>query len=315
MPTRIGVVGAGAHSARQHGPALQQCATERRAIELAGVCDLDPERAERYAAEFGFDAIYTDMDRMLEVEDFDAVVAITPTDATRDVAGDLLRRGMPTLVEKPPGLTADETAELRDIAAEHGTPHMISFNRRFNPAVARAREFLDGRESPRRVVARLYRVGRLETNHVFSTGIHAVDLVCSIVSTPERVLSQRWRSREAGGESCEALLACADGEAATVLVTPDSGRHEETYELVGPHYTVTINVADPRVEAFVAGDRRFVWEVPDDAPAYERVGALAETRAFLDAVAGERPFAPDLAEALTSMRTATAVSEGGRHTL
>lgn len=165
------------------------------------------------------------------------------------------------------------------------------------------------------MVARLYRVGRLETDHVFSTGIHAVDLVCSIVSTPERVVSQRWRSRETGGESCEALLVCADGDTATVLVTPDSGRHEETYELVGPQYTVRVDVANSRVEAFVAGDRRFVWEINDDAPMYEQSGVLAETRAFLDAVENGGPFAPDLREALTTMRTTVAVSRGGRYTL
>ena len=315
MPTRIGVVGAGAHSTRQHGPALQQCAEERSKVELTAVCDLSAERAEQYADEFGFRATYTTVDQLYAEENLDALVAVSPTDAIRELVGDLLTRGVPILLEKPPGRTETETRELRDIASEHDTRHMISFNRRFNPAVVRAREFLANWASPKRIMAHFDRVGRLESDHVFSTGIHPVDLVLSFLSPPKRVVSRRWRSRDAGGESCEALLTCANGDAATVLMTPDAGTHREEYVIVGPQYTVRIDVADPRVEGFVAGERRFVWTIKSDAPTHERVGGLAETRAFLDAVEGRRVFSPDLNDGLTTVRTAVAIDSGGRQSL
>jgi predicted dehydrogenase len=318
MTVHVGVVGAGAHSTRQHGPALEHCVNERHnaddsTVDLAAICDRDPERAAAYADEFGFRATYTDADRLYAEEDLDAVLVISPTDVTRDLAGDALARGVPTLVEKPPGRTVKEARELRDIATEHDTPHQVSFNRRFNPAIKRAQEFLNGRDPPRQVTARLHRVNRLEDRHVFDTGSHAIDLVVFLLSPPERVTSHRWRSREAGGEACEALIECADGNAALLSIAPDSGTHEETYEVVGPGYTLWIDAADPRVEGFVDGECRLAWTIDKAAPIYECVGALAETRAFLDAAAGRHEFMPDLEEALVTARAVRAVERGGRY--
>jgi predicted dehydrogenase len=84
---------------------------------------------ERFAAAFEFARTYTDIDRMFEVESLDAVVAVTPVPKTRELVGDLLAREIPLLFEKPPGRDSRETRELREIAAIHDTPHMISFNR------------------------------------------------------------------------------------------------------------------------------------------------------------------------------------------
>lgn len=315
MTLRVGVVGAGAHSNRQHGPALKRCATDDPSIRLAAVCDVNAERARRYAERFGFQGSYTDVDRMCDSEDLDAIIAVSPTEKTHSLVGDLLRRGLPTLIEKPPGRTIEETRDLQEIAVENDTPHMISFNRRFNPAVVRAREFLTTRPSPQTVIARLHRVGRLEPDHVFNTGIHAVDLACSFLSSPQRVVSHRWQPSENGGEPCEALIECTKEDTATISLAPNAGSHKEVYEIVGPQYTITIDVATPTVTGFGAGESELQWSIEDDAPTCKRVGALAETEGFLDAVRGDRRFGPDLHDGLETIRTVSAIDAGGQHEL
>jgi len=316
MTVSVGVIGAGGHSTGNHGPALARCAEESRDVVLRAVCDLDADAAESYAESFGFEATYRDYDRMLDEEPLDAAVAVTPIEATRTVAGDLLERGVPVLVEKPPGRDSEETRELREIAARHGTDHAVSFNRRFNPAVTWAREWLADADSPPTLLrARQYRADRLEPGFVVNTGIHAVDAVCSFLGRPTRVSSRRWRSRPGGGESCEAHVRFGDDASASIAMAPDAGRHAETYELVGPDYTVRVDAGAAQCTVWSGGETVLSRETPADAPAYERNGALDETRAFLAAVRDGEGFSPTLDDGLASMEAAEAIDEGGVHDL
>lgn len=316
MTLRVAVVGAGDHSRRHHGPALRDCAERRSDLELAAVCDLDADRAERYAASFGFGTAYREVDRMIDAERPDALVVVSPVEATRDLVGRAFEYGRPVLLEKPPGRDADETRALLSLALERGVPHAVSFNRRFDPAVVRAVDWLaDRSDHPRRCVARLHRVDRLEPEHVRWTGVHAVDLALSFLSRPVAVTSRRWQSRDAGGQSCEARVDCADGDAAVVLLAPDAGRRAETYELVGPGYSVEVDVDGCRFRAFEDGAEVAAWECDDDAPPHVRSGALAETEAFLDAVRAGTGFAPTLYDGLRAMRTVEAIAAGGERAL
>ena len=185
---RIGVVGAGSHSSNNHGPALKQyCAEHPGEIELTAICDLDRDKAQTYADAFGFARVYDDVGRMLAGDTLDGLVLITPVAVTREVVGELLSRGIPLLIEKPPGENSAQTRELLRIARETGTPHMISFNRRFHPAVARAREWLAAHAAdrpPDLALARMQRVGRRETDFITATAIHSVDAVLSFMSAP-----------------------------------------------------------------------------------------------------------------------------------
>lgn len=314
MTIRVAVVGAGNHSRGNHGPALARCRDEGRDVELRAVCDLDESRAESYAAAFGFERAYVDYEAMLAREDLDAVVEVTPVEASRDLVGDLLTRDLAVLLEKPPGASPDETGELLDVAREHDADHAVSFNRRYNPAVRRAREWLAERPAPHLVVARLARVDRLEPWFVTDAGIHAVDTALSFLPAPERVDCRRFRSRDDGGESATARIDCGDA-AAEVVLAPDSGHAEEAYTLFGPGYTVEIDVREAALAIHEGGEAAVSWRHPTGAPGYERNGALAETEAFLDAIRGERPYAPTLADALPTVRAVHAVDDGGERDL
>ncbi len=100
----IAVLGTGEHSTSHHGPALKMYKAERPdQIELSAVCDVDLHRAERYARLYGFVQTYDDVETMLAYEKLDGLVAVTPISLTDEIAGKLLTRGVPLLIEKPPG--------------------------------------------------------------------------------------------------------------------------------------------------------------------------------------------------------------------
>lgn len=306
----VGVIGAGGHSSRNHGPALQRVADRRDDVALAAICDLQADRAEQYAADFGFACTYTDVETMLDREPIDALVAVTPQAKTAAIVAELLPRGIPLLLEKPPGRTSTETADLLAIAEETGTDHMISFNRRFNPAARRAKAWLEetGR-TPDHVSSTMRRVGRLEDGFRVETGIHLVDFQHALCGTPSTVTGSSWHTRGNEGEAASARTAYENGTTGTTTMIADAGLAAERHELTGPGWSLDLDLRNASYTAHVDGEVAAAWD-RDDAPGYERNGALAETEAFLDAVRGERSFAPDLRAGVVSMRLAEATAAG-----
>jgi len=187
MMVRIVVLGAGNHSSGTHGPALRTYAAEHPGeIELAAVCDLDSAKAQKYADAFGFARTYTDIEAMLAEQQPDGLIAVTPIALTEEIVSGLLPHRIPMVIEKPPGEDSAATRRLLAAAEASGTPHMISFNRRFSPAIMRAREWLaqTAQERPPQVVlCRMLRHNRREDNFVIGTAIHLLDAAISILGS------------------------------------------------------------------------------------------------------------------------------------
>lgn len=173
MPFRICSIGCGGMSSSGHGPAFARYAAAHEDTLLAACCDLDAAKAHAYAQRFGFARYYTDIDEMLRRERPDAVALIVPVQLTAALSVKLLRAGFPVIMEKPPGLNAEETNRIIEAAAQSGTPHMVSFNRRHMPLVRAFREMEAG-ASPRHLQYDFYRVGRTDADFS-TTAIHGID--------------------------------------------------------------------------------------------------------------------------------------------
>ncbi len=100
-------------------------------IDLVAVCDLDRERAERNARNFGARRVYTDMDVMLDQEELDGVFVIGPAPQHYELAPQVLKRGIPVYVEKPSANTSAEAKELAEIAEANGVWGQCGFMKHF----------------------------------------------------------------------------------------------------------------------------------------------------------------------------------------
>lgn len=307
---RCCVIGAGAHSRGNHGPSLARVAEERPdGVSLVAVCDLDEGKAHAYAREFGFPRVYQDYRRMLEKENPDAVVAVTPLDQTLAMGKELFAFGAPVLLEKPPGRTVAESRELAAAAASTGSRHMISFNRRFGPAVQAARRWLEKKAAtkPDQIVARMLRVSRLEPTFIMGTGIHLVDTVLSFLGQARRVSSLRHHTH-AGGQCASAQVEGVHGNA-LLVIAPDCGTMGETYELIGDDYTIHIDTVSSQC-AVVRSGQLVLHERFDHEPPFVANGTYAETVSFVEAVESGRGYGPTMQEGLASMLLADAIDRG-----
>lgn len=310
---RIGVVGAGRHSVATHGPALKILRQRQpHAIELSAICDLDEGRSCTYAKNFGFRRTYTDLALMLEEERLDALLAITPLPLTEKIVAELLPAGIPLLIEKPPGTTPQAARRLLALARECRTPHMISFNRRFNPAVLQAQAWLAedpaGRR-PRTVLGRMLRHARHEPDFAIGTGIHLIDAVLSFTGAPRHVSSDRHSTGRPERHFFSATLRYPE-RSAHILIAPACGIREETIEIHGDDYTLKIDTFANRLQVFQNNQFVSDWR-PTSADPPELLDVINETEAFLQAVSSGTGMNPTLEEGVVSMLTAEAIQTGG----
>jgi len=309
---RIGVLGAGSHSCSNHGPSLSEYVRRHPGeVELAAVCDLDEAKAGEYAARFGFAVGYTDLERMLCEARLDGVVAVTAMEHTEELAGHLLKAGMPLVIEKPPGVGLEGARRLLGTARDTGTRHMVSLNRRFSPALVRAREWLArGDHQVQMIISRMVRHRRTEPLFVRDTGIHSIDAVLSAMALPKEVRPHEQAMKGSQARLFEARVTDVEGAVALLAIAPDSGVREETMELLGQGFRVDV---DFQHGAFTAweGDRQSAhWEAPPEMGEFEICGCLDETAAFVASLQGRRPWGPTMEEAAISVEVAVAIQEG-----
>ena len=320
---RVGILGAGNHSRSSHGPAFRMIHEQRPdTVELAAVCDRNGEKAEAYARDFGFALAYDDVEDMLRAEPIDALVVITPIALTRQVVGKLIPRGIPMLIEKPPGRTAEEAAQLRAIAQEHQTPIMVSMNRRFALATTKAHAWLarhPERAAPYFAVSRMLRHDRREPGFLMDTAIHAIDMLLSFMDTPVRVTGQspcpHLPYPDITDTTRSAHVTFASGATAVVVIAPTTGATEETCEILGPDYTIRIDIGSPNVRITDNDKVVLDWRQPDATPGVVAGGTFHETEAFLKAVVEGKGYRPNMDDAIMSMRVVEAVAAGGTHAL
>jgi len=129
-PIRLAVVGVG-HLGRHHA----RVAASLPGIELVGIHDHNPGRADEIAREFGL-RILPDLTAV--AQEAEAAIVATPTVSHAEVSAFLLERGLDVLVEKPITVSLREADGLLALAQAKGRIVQVGHVERYNPAVQAA---------------------------------------------------------------------------------------------------------------------------------------------------------------------------------
>lgn len=133
---RICVVGAGALSSRRIYPYIATAGAQ-----LVGVCDLDPQKAERTSRLYGGKP-FAEMEKMLTELKPDGVMICIGPDYHAPMAIQAMRLGIPVYTEKPPAQTSQEAFEVVEVARETGLLCVTAFKKRYTEAANRAARWL-----------------------------------------------------------------------------------------------------------------------------------------------------------------------------
>jgi myo-inositol 2-dehydrogenase / D-chiro-inositol 1-dehydrogenase len=176
MAFRICLVGCGGMARNGHGPMLRKYAAMNPDVELAACCDISRERAEAFAAEFVFKRWFDNMDDMMDAVKPDGALLAVPIELTADLSIRILKRRIPLLTEKPPGISVLEGQAIVAAAEASGVPVSAAFNRRSMPLVETlAREINAVGTAIESISIEMCRLNRREKDFSM-TAIHDVDL-------------------------------------------------------------------------------------------------------------------------------------------
>ena len=215
QPVRVGVVGAGqmgANHLRIYGGV--------KGVELVGVVDADPARAQLASARHGCRVFASAQEMAAEI---DAASIAVPSSLHAEIAGPLLEQGVHCLVEKPLATTEADCQALIAAAASSGAVLLVGHVERFNPVVRQLGEILQDSAVHAIDVRRMSALsGRItDVDVVADLMVHDIDVVLSLLGHDVTEVFAQGVSRGdgAGHGYVTATLLFAKGSMATLTAS------------------------------------------------------------------------------------------------
>ena len=318
---RIGValVGAGSFVQGQHLPNLRALADR---FQIRAVMSRTGATAKTVAAQAEAAYATTELGDVLADPEIDLVLIATRHDLHAALAVEALRAGKHVFVEKPLALNEEELEAIeafyRD--AGDGAPLLMTgFNRRFSPAIARARELLASRTTPLVADYRM-NAGYLPLDHWvhgpegggrnIGEACHVYDVFDALVGGAglRSVSASAIRpdgTRLAANDNFAATVAYADGSVCTLTYTAlgDTSHPKERLEVFADGAVLTLD--DYKSLSTTRGGRG--WRGTT-----QRKGHVEELEALASAIRDGGPWPIPLEEQTRAMRIAFAVEEAIR---
>ena len=186
---KMGIVGAG-RWANEHARIFSEMAD----VECVAICDLNQERANRFAAENHIPQVYYDHREMLSKSGCDAVSIVTPDFLHTQIAVDAANAGKHMLIEKPLATTKEDVLTILNAVEKNQVRVMVDMHNRFSPPFNNAKYIVeDGRfGKPVNAYFRLNDVRSVATDMLswsskssifWFLGSHSVDTLSWIVNS------------------------------------------------------------------------------------------------------------------------------------
>lgn len=331
---RVGVLGAGPISQAAHFDACRKA----RNAELYAICDIAPDLLTRMAAIHAPKTTFSDYDTMLADPQVEAVIIGTADQFHVPLARRAIAAGKHVLVEKPLGVTIEEGEALRDQLRGTSLVLQVGNNKRFDPGIAFAHQFVEEEIGQRLALKAWYydsvyrytmtdnlqplpltsaQARRPEGNpkadrqryFMLTHGSHLVDLARflggEMVGVRARFL-QRFESY------CWYVnVDFADGSVGHLdLIIPIRGDFEEGFQIFGEHGSVTGRAYLPWyhkasiVECFSTRDRQYHRPLGEDSYTYKR-----QIEGFADTVLKGVPLqGASIDDGIAAMRVMVAIA-------
>jgi predicted dehydrogenase len=311
---RVGVIGAGS-MARSHLDVLQSLPS----VEICAVSSRGSERLQKIAADYRISRSFMNNDEMLKEARPDAVVVAVSAANIADVALLSMKRNVPTLLEKPPGLTLAQTEALVKTSKQAQGPFMVGLNRRFYGAVQNAKKVIDdaGRlvsvlaqytEDLVAVRARNIHPPEVLEHWMAADGMHCIDLLRFFAGDVREVyaMSTSWRNK--APDSFGAVVRFKNGTIGHFISNWTSpGR----WQVVLYGFDVRVDLMPLEEGKVTRRDGKESELAKDEMDSKFKPGLYRQDRYFVDHVRTHmriaRPAA-DLEDALETMRLVEAIA-------
>ncbi len=191
---KIGVVGAGNIARSAHLPAYKQCSN----CTPVAICDIDLERAQAAAKDFGIPEVYSSVEEMLANADIDAVDICTWNNAHAPVLIAAANAGKHVICEKPLAMNLSDALLMEKAVKENNIIFFLAVPSRFGYANMYLRDMYDNGELGDVYYAKTSYVRRRGTpsgwftdkktsggGPIIDIGVHRIDAAWYLMGTPK----------------------------------------------------------------------------------------------------------------------------------
>jgi len=252
---------------------------------LSAICDMNKERAKEFGEKYNVN-YYNSLDDILDNEDFDGAFICTPTSTHSEIATQLIDNKKHVFVEKPMTYLSEDGEELVAKAKKNQVILTCGYIERFNPAVARVKEYLKSRQYGELIRLEFYREHRMpahikDVGIIYDTSVHDIDTAMWLFGeTPEMVFAKSGSINHEHENFATIMLGFKDNKIATISsnwITPTRVRNFNAV------------CTDARIFSdFITQEIRIETEDGSDTPNQPNVEPLSlEIRNFLDAIEGK----------------------------
>jgi predicted dehydrogenase len=194
---RVGLVGFGMAGRVFHAPLISSV----EGLELAAVVERNTDlAAQRYPGM----TTYRSLEAMLEDDSLGLLVVATPSGTHFEVARQILKAGKNLVVDKPMAVTSAEIAQLKELAAVHGSLLVPFFNRRWDSDFRTIQKLFESnfdRWSPGST-RRPWKDDPVQGGGILlDLGTHLVDQALVLFGKPEAVGAGIGRERDGQGSN------------------------------------------------------------------------------------------------------------------
>jgi predicted dehydrogenase len=310
----VGVIGVGAlgwHHAR-HLAGMP-------GVELVGVFDIRPDRADFVAGQLGTRAFASREALLRRVE---AVTIAVPTSAHAEVGLAALEAGRPVLMEKPLAASMDEADQLVDLAERRGLQLQVGHIERFNRALRAATAYLDHPLFIEGERLAPFQERGTDVPVVLDLMIHELDLILHLTGGAE-ALDVRANGATVLSphlDVAHARVEFAGGTVASVTASRIAETRVRRLRVYQEEGYLSLDLATGRGEflrlrnrwqpGHAAGLKEVVETIPLEAPSADALGL--ELASFVHAVRGEREAVVGGREGRAALRLALQVTEAIR---
>lgn len=331
---RIGVLGCGPIAQIAHFDACRKA----RNAELYAICDVADDLLDKMAAIHDPRVTYRGLEEMLADPKIEAVLIGTADQFHVALCRQVIAGGKPVLVEKPLGVTIEECELLRQEVRASGLVFQVGNNRRFDPGIAFAKDFVQSdlgdliafrawycdstfrysmTDNLQPIVRTSSHARRPAGNpkadkrryFMLTHGSHLVDTARFLAG---EITAVRARCSEGHGTHCWFVEAdLANGALAHLELTiPLRGDFEEGFRIYGEHGSVQAKVFLPWyhktsiVECFSEKTREYRRPLGEDAYTYK-----LQIESFADTILRGRPQrGASIEDGVAAMRAMVAIA-------
>src|SRR5690554_3958853 len=128
---KVGIIGCGGIANGKHFPSLSKL----EQVELVAFCDIEIERAQKGADQYGAGnaKVYEDYRELLKDTSIDVVHVLTPNISHAEISIAAMKADKHVLCEKPMAKTSAEAKEMIEVSKQSGKKLTIGYDNRFRP--------------------------------------------------------------------------------------------------------------------------------------------------------------------------------------